>query len=251
MDRIDLYDVIAARKSQPKDFRPYTGDNGRVNRCVQLMRSGKIRTGGNLLDVGGGIGDLCFAARDMFDEVVNVDISIKNMEAAAAKGIPSISSDVDRQGLPLSESLVDVVTALDFIEHIVDPEFFARECFRVLKPKGEVFINTPNVRFWRHIEALWRRGRMPHTSGDRDVYHGGHLAFFTYHDLREIFEGAGFVSTEQLMDDEGYDSPPNEYLNPLVIDSLPGWSASERQVGYTKLSMELGCPNLLYRAIKP
>lgn len=243
MDRKELYDAMANRKTKPKDFQPYQGDNGRVNKCVQLMRSGKIKNRGRLLDVGGGIGDLGFAVRDLFDMTLVIDISQKNLDAAHTKGNAIALQDIDKDGIScLTDENVDVVTALDFIEHIVDPENFARECFRVLKPGGQVFINTPNIRFWRHIEALWHSGRMPHTSGDRDVYHGGHLAFFTFSDLREIFEGVGFHASVQFKDEEGYVEPPVMFTHPFKINN---------QQDLVNLYIELGCPNLLYGAIKP
>ncbi len=192
MDRDKLYDQMADRKFKPKDLEPYDGNNGRVNKCATLMRAGKIRTGGILLDMGGGIGDLGYAVRDLFERRYVYDISATNLRAAEAKGNDIIQGDIDKHCIKMADSQFSVVTALDFIEHIVDPENFARECYRVLKPSGEVFINTPNIRFWRHIDQLWKTGKFPHTSGDREVYHGGHLAFFTYNDLREIFEGNGF-----------------------------------------------------------
>jgi cyclopropane fatty-acyl-phospholipid synthase-like methyltransferase len=242
MDRKQLYDKIAGRKIKPKDFEPYDGNNGRVNRCAALFRSGKLRTGGTLLDVGGGIGDLGYAVRDLFDKVFTLDISRENLKAAAAKGNEIMLADVDHDGILAPDCYFDVVTALDFIEHIVDPEHFARECARVLKPSGEVFVNTPNIRFWKHIETLID-GSFPHTSGDQEVFHGGHLAFFTYQDLRRIFESAGFFSCDQIKDDEGYSDPPQ-----WLITEITEFQYADR-VRMISLLIELGCPNLLYKAV--
>ena len=242
MDRAELYDMMAQRKSAPKDFGTYIGDNGRVNRCVQLMKQGKIRTGGWLLDVGGGIGDLGYAvkAEKLFEEAVVCDISSKNAEAARSKGVRTIVGDVDREGIRWDGNpWFDTVTALDFIEHIVDPENFARECYRVLKPSGEVFINTPNIQFWRHIETLIG-GSMPHTSGDREVYHGGHLAFFTYTDLCEIFSKAGFSPVGQIRDDEGFQAPPQWIMEKV---------RPTNQMEYMMFCERFGNPNLLFKAI--
>lgn len=239
MDRSDLYNKMADRKTKPRDFQPYDGNNGRVNKAANLIMTGKLRSGGRLLDVGGGIGDLGAAVHDLFDTRIVLDIANVNLGAAKAKGNECILADVDRGGIPLADSSIDLVCALDFIEHIIDPENFARECYRVLKPSGEVFINTPNIRFWKHIDQLWK-GRFPHTSGDREVYHGGHLAFYTYGDLREIFEGSGFTSTEQIKDEEGYQTPPAMWVNALQ---------PRNQLEFFRLNLELGCPNLLYKAI--
>lgn len=232
---------MADRKFKPKDLEPYDGNNGRVNRCAQLMRAGKIRTGGTLLDVGGGIGDLGYAVRDLFARRVIFDISSKNLSAAEAKGNEVVLGDMDRGGLIGFDSDVDVITALDFIEHIIDPEHFARECHKALRPSGEVFINTPNIRFWRHIEQLRLQGTFPHTSGDREVFHGGHLAFYTYRDLRAIFEPAGFSSVQQIKDEECFEQP-----SPQFLVALPFISSQD---AYVATMLEFGCPNLLYKAI--
>lgn len=244
MDRQQLYDEMALRKTKPKDFQPYQGDNGRVNRCVQLMKQAWLKTGGELLDVGGGIGDLCFASKDMFSHVSMVDISELSVQSAKAKGVDAFVKDVDRQGLlGVGDQTIDVITALDFIEHIVDPENFARECFRVLKPGGQVFINTPNIQFWQHLESLVKKGVFPHTSGDREVYHGGHLAFYTFHDMATIFGSVGFTNFHQFRDDEGYRQPPPNW----IADAGPPKSQAE----YVTLCERLGNPNLLFSCDKP
>lgn len=259
MDKQKLYDEMAARKSAPKDFNTYIGDNGRVNRCAELIKQGKLKTGGNLLDVGGGIGDLGHAVRDLYGETWIVDISRKNLEAASSKGNWTGCSDIDSQGIIktllieprqtgasqgkyISESSVGLVTALDFIEHIIDPENFARECFRVLESGGEVFINTPNIEFFKHIESQLYDGIFPHTSGDKEVYHGGHLSFYNLHDMVTIFASAGFTGFEQIKDEEGYQDPPTWILDRRIPKS---------QAEYQSHCMRLGNPNLLFKCVKP
>ena len=246
MDKQELYDQMAARKSQPKDFGDYIGDNGRVNRCVQLMKQGKIKAGGQILDIGGGIGDLICAVTKqerLFDFGAVLDISESNLQAAMSKGCAVAQSDMDKDGIPDLVGLnYDIVTALDFIEHIVDPEHFARECFRVLKSGGQVFVNTPNIEFWKHIELLLVHGKFPHTSGDREVYHGGHLAFFTFSDLCEIFGAAGFAGFKQIDDPENYQAVPKEFLD---------FRRSKNQHEYVRNCSLMGNSNLLFLCEKP
>lgn len=247
MDKAELYNQMAERKSKPKDFEPYAGDNGRVNKALVLYRTGKLKTNqnGTHLDIGGAIGDLGYALRKekLFATTAVIDIARKALEAAGAKGNLSFLADIDAQGIPFHENdQIDSISALDFIEHIIDPGKFASECFRVLKPGGEVFINTPNIRYWKHIEQLSLNGTFPHTSGDTDVFHGGHLAFYTYRDLQMIFGAAGFEKFEMIKDEEGYENPPLRFVNAV---------GPRNQNEYAGLCLEFGCPNLLFKATKP
>jgi 2-polyprenyl-3-methyl-5-hydroxy-6-metoxy-1,4-benzoquinol methylase len=51
---------------------------------------------------------------------------------------------VPGQPLPYPDGTFDLVTSMDVIEHIVDPIPWVREALRVLKPKGQLFLTTPN-----------------------------------------------------------------------------------------------------------
>jgi len=234
---------MAARKSKPEHDLPYNGGNGRIDKCIRFMKQGKIKTGGTLLDVGGSIGDLGYASRDLFSKRIIVDISSQQLKSAEKKGCDTLQTDVDKCGfLGIVDNEIDVVTALDFIEHIIDPEFFAQESFRVLKTGGEIFINTPNIEYFEHFNSLVINGMFPHTSGDKEVYHGGHLAFYGKYDLDVIFGKAGFVGMEQIRDEEGFRQPQEFWLNLRKPRS---------QSEYVQTCERLGNPNLLFKAVKP
>ena len=183
----DLYDRIAARKHEKYAVGPYDGGNGRIDRAVDLILNEDFPRSGVLLDVGGATGNLGYALRDHFEWRCVVDIAKDCKEPALTKGNDFVTADIDRDGIPWKDGFFDLITALDFIEHIIDPQKFARECLRVLKPGGRVLINTPNIQYWRHLESLVCNGVFPHTSGDPEVYHGGHLAFYALDDMQRIF----------------------------------------------------------------
>ena len=111
-----------------------------------------------------------------------------------------------------------MITALDVIEHVIDPESLARECFRVLKHGGAILINTPNIQYWKHLHQLVVAGIFPHTSGDPEVYHGGHVEFFNRRDMEKIFCGAGFVDPVMHFDELHMDPPPPIWTS---ISSVP------------------------------
>lgn len=184
----DLYDRIATRKDEANSPLVYEGGNGRVDRAVDLILNEDFPRSGVLVDVGGATGNLGHALYDHFQKRYTLDIANSCRKPAEAKGNIFLESNVDVQGLGyFHNEEVDLIVALDFIEHILDPGKFARECFRVLKSGGRVLINTPNMQFWRHLQSLVVLGEFPHTSGDQEVYHGGHVAFFTLNDMHKIF----------------------------------------------------------------
>lgn len=46
--------------------------------------------------------------------------------------------------LPIRDTSLDAVVSLQVIEHLWDQERFLRECRRVLRPRGVLFVSTPN-----------------------------------------------------------------------------------------------------------
>jgi len=46
--------------------------------------------------------------------------------------------------LPYADASFDLVVSMDVVEHVVDPEPWLREAFRVLRPSGALFLTTPN-----------------------------------------------------------------------------------------------------------
>lgn len=211
-----IYDDISARKKAEKDYRPYVpGTNGRIDRCVRFFEQGVLKENGCMVDVGGAIGDLADALREKFEFRYVVDISDIPLQAARAKNHDAVCCNVDDEGLPTDTDHVQFVAMLDVIEHIMDPEKLAAECFRTLRQGGQAYVNTPNIMYWRHLEHLFANRRFPHTSGDREVFHGGHTAFFTRLDMFDIFTNAGF-SCRLLRDEMTRDPPPQKMMNFLL-----------------------------------
>src|SRR5438034_356763 len=62
----------------------------------------------------------------------------------------------------------------------------------VLVPGGTLIVLVPNIRQYYRMYQLLVRGRFPRTSGDPEGMDGGHLHYFTFSDVRELLENAGF-----------------------------------------------------------
>ena len=100
-----------------------------------------------LLDIGCGDGNftMLMARSCGAKEVYGVDISEKGIEMAKRNGVKALRVDVDEENLPFNDNYFDVVTALEVIEHLFDPDHFLEEVYRVLKPNGIFILSTPNL----------------------------------------------------------------------------------------------------------
>ena len=99
-----------------------------------------------ILDIGCGAGFLANALSEQKFNVVGMDI------AFGALKIAKQTDTTDRTGfavadayqLPFPDQYFDVVTSMDFLEHVENPERVIAEAARVLKPKGLFFFHTFN-----------------------------------------------------------------------------------------------------------
>ena len=99
------------------------------------------------MDIGCGDGNftVLMAKSLRAKEVYGVDISEKGVEMAKRKGVKAFKVDVDEENLPFNDNYFDVVTALEVIEHLFDPDHFLEEVYRVLKPNCIFVLSTPNL----------------------------------------------------------------------------------------------------------
>ena len=101
-----------------------------------------------VLDVACGGGLLAEALYDFGAKVTGVDISEVAIETAklhASKNNKDISYILgEAESLLLDKKAFDVVSCLEAIEHVPDPELLVKTCSDLCKPGGEVFFSTIN-----------------------------------------------------------------------------------------------------------
>lgn len=77
--------------------------------------------------------------------------------------------------LPFSDGEFDALVSIEGIEHLENPSFFLRECARVVKPGGWVFLSTPNVDSYRSRRSVFVHGFhkyfQPKTTERKDAWH--------------------------------------------------------------------------------
>lgn len=145
----------------------------------------KASPGQRLLDIGCGDGAFLRKAKSAGWEVMGLDFD----QAAVAQG-QSAGLDV-RHGevgaLQGMENCFDIITMAHVIEHVPNPLYVLRTCFDLLKPRGVLWLETPNVNAMGHQRygRAWRGLEPPR-----------HLVLFSADSLLQALASSGFENPE-------------------------------------------------------
>ena len=97
--------------------------------------------GGVIADVGCGAGLFEPVAKRHFDRYLGVDAVRYETYPA---GADFRACNLDREPIPLETGSMDVVAAIETIEHLENPRAFVRELVRICKSGGWIAVTTPN-----------------------------------------------------------------------------------------------------------
>ncbi len=189
-------DRQSQRQLDKNDERP---KNEIFETVVTILKRGK-----RLLDVGCGNGTLVEIAEDKFDVIHGCDISETALYEAKGRCMMATCVDLNAETLPYRDDSFDCVTCLEAVEHVMDPLHLLKGIYRVLRPKGQLVLTTPNVRYVRNLYRLIFQGRFPHTTTDASVWGGGHIHYFTRKDMHYLLKEAGFKQCEFLINMEQF-----------------------------------------------
>ena len=114
---------------------------------IQLERAG-IHPNGPVLDAGCGGGGVAVSFAEESTFAVGLDLVDRFTDAgerlAKERGIANVTFvRGDGLSLPFKPDHFDLVLSHSVIEHVHSPEDYLRECFRVLRPGGVLFLSTP------------------------------------------------------------------------------------------------------------
>jgi len=120
----------------------------------------KVRKTDVILDVGCGSGNILVESSKKAKIAYGADISSKALKfvikRAKKEGIKNLKLiKIKGNKFPFKNSFFDKIIATELIEHLENPSALLKECYRVLKPGGLIFITTPNYKsFWPVLEGI-------------------------------------------------------------------------------------------------
>lgn len=169
----------------------------------------RYRKKGRILDVGCAEGTLLDIARKRGWDVSGVEPN-KHLVAWARKqyGLKIVQGTIGQRAL--KNNAYDVITLLDVIEHVAEPEKFLRRCHELLAPHGMIFISTPD------FGSVWSRVMKRRWFYILSI----HVFYFTKQTLSALLRRAGFevVATQRyrLRTSLGYVAEKSKnYLGPI------------------------------------
>lgn len=98
---------------------------------------------GTLVDVGCGCGALLQLGRRRGWRAIGFDLSAQAVAHARQLGLEAHRGSWPP--CPLADAVADAVTFVDVLDHLIDPAGALREAWRVLRPRGPLYVRVPNA----------------------------------------------------------------------------------------------------------
>lgn len=83
---------------------------------------------------------------------------LKNVKYIVLDKVADYNPDIvgDIHNLPLRDSSVDAIICMNVLEHVEDPQKAVKEIYRVLKPGGYCYFDTPFIFYYHPMEGYYR-----------------------------------------------------------------------------------------------
>ena len=193
---------------------------------------------GLIVDHGTGRGLLAGALKKLKSNlcIIGHDISPKACINALNSGFVDFAI-CSENNLPLADNSVDGSIMGDLIEHLLEPESFLREVYRILKPGGILSLSTPNVSFIRNRITMLK-GEFPRTECDYsyEIWKAQHIRFFNFYTIKIILRKCGFknikvkgvrplrgkISFKRILSRVSHKLPENLVYEMMVAKAIKG-----------------------------
>jgi len=94
--------------------------------------------------------------------------------------------DLNKEKLPYPDNQFDIIIFTEVIEHIYNPGFVLKEINRILKPKGKLYLSTPNlINIKNKMEFLLFSHFLTHPNNPEK---GGHITHMPPNFIKNFLE---------------------------------------------------------------
>lgn len=147
-----------------------------------------IEPGAEILEFGAGTGTILKMLRDagFRGRITAADILPKPLDISG--NIVWIETDLN-EPLPIADRSFDAIISTEVIEHLENPRAAFREFGRLLRPRGELMLTTPNQESIRSLLSLILRG---HYVDFLDSSYPAHITPLVQLDLSRLCAEVGF-----------------------------------------------------------
>lgn len=201
---------------------------------------------GRLLDVGCGNGSFLDQMRQLGWKVAGVEPDGEAVSVARERyGLDLFQGSLEEANFP--DEYFDAITVNHVIEHVPDPIVLLKECRRVLKPKGNLVLITPNINglgyhvfgeYWRGLEVP----RHQYLFSPQTLQACTELAGLDVQELLTTARGAWWMyAASSLIRRDGMlaGGSPRAFSPSLRLQSLAFWAREHRLSGRWEVGEEL------------
>ena len=171
----------------------------------------KFKKPGSILDIGAGIGQFLYLAKDHFSETCGTEISKSAIETAKDMySLDIIEGTIE--SINFSSKKFDNITLFHVLEHVEEPQAVLKKCNNILTESGILFIAVPN-----DVQSIKARLKnLVKIIGGRNISSTGvyglskimldgsvdeiHLSHFTTHVLKVTLNREGFKIIDASID---------------------------------------------------
>ena len=176
----------------------------RINTALRILREMKINAS-TYLDIGCANGEITMEVANIIGakEVYGIDINREALKEAEKRGIKVFMLDISKDKLPFKDNSIDLITAFEIIEHLINPDHMLREAYRVLRKGGYLLLSTPNLASWANRIAMLLGYQPYNVETSTEILAGvlirwkglkpiGHIRSYTLRALKELLLYHGF-----------------------------------------------------------
>jgi len=176
-------------------------------RRLKIME--KTKKKGTLLDIGTGVGQFLYHAKNYYNKVYGTEISESAIAIAKNKyNIGIIQGEIEN--IQFSETTFDNITLFHVLEHVPKPKAVIEKCWSLLCPDGVLVIAVPNdtinnkTEFFIDLFRDNKSNKIRKLSLPKITLDGKlaeiHLSHFAPDVLKKLLERSGFIVIANSLD---------------------------------------------------